>query len=68
MPKSSIACPLHRPVGEALRKRAVAVVEPRDGGGKRAVGVRLVLEDAPHDLERGAPCGSDHRTPRRNSS
>ena len=60
--------PLHGAVRKPLRERAVTVVETLDGRGERAVGVRLLLEDAPHDLERGAPGGRDHRRPRRNSS
>ena len=59
---------LHRPVREPLRERAVAVVEPLDRARERAVGVRLLLEDAQHDLERRAARGRDHRRPRRNSS
>ena len=59
---------LHRAVGEPLGERAVAGVEPCDGRGERAIGVRLLLEDAPHHLERGAPRRRDHRKPRRNSS
>ena len=60
--------PLDGAVGKPLRERAVTVVETLDGRGERAVGVRLLLEHAPHDLERGAPGGRDHRRPRRNSS
>ena len=59
---------LHRSVGEPLGERAVAVVEPLDRRGERAVGVRVLLEDAPHDLERRPARRRDHRTPRRNSS
>ena len=59
---------LHRPVGESLRERAVAVVEPLDGRGERTIGVGPLLEDAAHDFEGGATCRGDHRRPRRNSS
>ena len=59
---------LHGAVREALRERAVAVVEAGDRGRERAVGIRVVLEDAAHDLERGPARRCDHRTPRRNSS
>src|SRR5579862_9463312 len=59
---------LHGSVRDSLRKRAVSLVELVDGGGERAVGVRVVLEDAPHDLECGAPGRRDHLRPRRNSS
>ncbi len=59
---------LHRAVGEPLRERAVAVVEPVDGARQRAVGVRVLLEDAEDDVERGSPRGCDHRRPRTNSS
>ena len=55
MPKSIVRGALHGAVGEPLRERAVTVVETRDRRGERAVGVRLLLEHAPHDLERGAP-------------
>ena len=44
--------PLHRPVGDPLGERPVACVEPVGGRGDRAVGVRAVLEDAPHDAGR----------------
>ena len=67
-PEVDRALALHRPVREALRERAVAVVETLDGRGERAIGVGVLLEDAAHDLERGAPRRRDHRTPRRNSS
>ena len=59
---------LHRAVGEPLREGPVAIVEAGDGRRKRAVGVRLLGEHAPHDLVRGPPCRSDHRRPRSNSS
>ena len=59
---------LHGSVREPLRERAVAVVEPFDRCRERAVGVRVLLEDAAHDLERRPPRRRDHRTPRRNSS
>ena len=58
----------HRAVREALSETAVPVVEPFHRGGQRSVGVRIVLEDTPDDLERRPPRGSDHRAPRRNSS
>ena len=67
-PEVDRARPLHRAVREPLGQRAVAVVEAFDGGPEGAVRVRVLLEDAAHDLERGAARRSDHRTPRRNSS
>ncbi len=67
-PEVERAGALHGAVGEPLRERAVALVEPLDGRGERAVGVRLLLEDTAHDLERGAARGGDHLRPRRNSS
>ena len=45
---------LHRAVRELAGERAVALVEAVGGGPERAVGVRVVLEDAPEDLERRA--------------
>ena len=62
------AHPLHRPVGDPLGERAVALVEPGRSGREGPVGVRLVLEHAPHDLERRAAGGGDQRVPRANSS
>ena len=59
---------LHRSVREPLRERTVARVEACDGRRERAIRVRVLLEDAPHDLVRRRARGSDHRTPRRNSS
>ncbi len=59
---------LHRSVREALGERPVAVVEPFDRRRERPIGVRVLLEDAAHDLERGPPRRRDHRTPRKNSS
>ena len=59
---------LHSAVGDPLRERAVAAVEPRDGAGEHAVGVGVLLEDAAHDLVRRPPRRRDHRSPRRNSS
>ena len=59
---------LHRPVGEPLRERPVAVVEPRNRRGEDTVGVRLLGEHPPHDLVRGAPRRCDHRNPRTSSS
>ena len=67
-PEVERAHALHRAVGEPLRERAVAVVEPFDGARERAVGVGLLLEDAQNDVERGAARGRDHRRPRTNSS
>ena len=68
MPKSIVRCTLHGPVRESLRECAVAVVEALDRGRERAVGVRVVLEHAPHDFEGCTPRGRDQRSPRRNSS
>ena len=45
---------LHGSVRELLRERALARVEVRRRGAQRAVRVRLLLEHAPHDLERSA--------------
>ena len=62
---------LHRAVGDLLGERAVALVERRRGRCEGAVGVRVVLEHAPHDLVRGAPGGRDGAhglRPRRKSS
>ena len=59
---------LHGSVGDALREGAVARVELARGRGKCAVGVGVVLEHAPHDVERDAAGRRDHRTPRRNSA
>ena len=50
---------LHRPVGDALGERAVTLVERLRGGGERSIGVRVLLEHAPHDLVRRAPRGRD---------
>ena len=62
MPWSSARDALHRAVGDLLGERAVAGVEALGGGGQRAIGVRVLLEDAPDDLVRGAPCRRDgHR-------
>ena len=46
---------LDGPVGEPLRERAVARVQPLGGAAQRPVGVRVLLEDAPDDLERRPP-------------
>jgi hypothetical protein len=60
---------LDRPVGQPLRERAVALVEPLGGRRKGPVGVRVLLEDAADGLERRPPRGRHaHRRPRRNSS
>ena len=53
------ACPLHGPVGELPRERAVAVVEAGGRGAQRPVRVGLVLEDASDDVERGRARGRD---------
>ena len=58
MPKSSVAHALHRAVGEPLRERAVAVVEPFDRARERAVGVRVLLEDAAHDSNAARRAGA----------
>jgi len=53
---------LHGPVGDLRRQGAVARVEALRCGSEGTVGVRVVLEDAPHDLVRGTACGRDgHR-------
>ena len=57
---------LHGSEGEALRQRAVARVEARRCAAEHAIGVRVVLEDAQHDLVRRL--ARRHRRPRRNSS
>src|SRR5581483_8606969 len=60
---------LHGAVGDPLRERAVARIEVGGRGRERAVGVCVVFEHAPHDVERDAARGRDQvRTPRRNSS
>src|SRR6266403_722441 len=55
----------HRPDGavrESLCEGALAVVETPGGGAKRAVGVRVLLEDAQQDFVHGAPRRRDaHR-------
>ena len=50
--------PLHRSEGEPLGQRTVTLVEPRDRGAERPVGVSAVLEDAKQDPERRAPRGA----------
>jgi len=62
------ALALHRAVGEPLCKRAVAFVKAFDRRRERSVRVRVLFEDAAHDVERGAARRRDHWTPRRNSS
>ena len=47
--------PLHGAVGEALRERAVPLVQPGRGGAERVIGVRVVFEDAQEDLVRRPP-------------
>ena len=59
---------LHRAVGQPLRQRAIAIVEPFDGCGESTVGIGLLLEDAPYDFERSDPRRCDHFSPRKNSS
>ena len=59
---------LHRSVRDPLREPAVALVEAGRRRDERPVRIRLLLEDAPHHLERGDPGGGDHLRPRRNSS
>jgi hypothetical protein len=51
-----------------LSERAVALVQARDGRRQRAVGVRVLLEDAQDDVECRSPRGCDQRSPLRNSS
>ena len=58
------ALALHRAVRDALRERAIARIQIGRGRGERAVGVSVVLEHAPHDVERNAAGGRDQRTPR----
>src|SRR5262245_62094652 len=62
------ANPLHRAVGETLRQRPVACVQTRHRRLERAVGVGILLEDAPDDVVRRSTSRRDHRRPRRNSS
>ena len=63
------ALPLDGPVGDPLGEPPVAGVEPAGRRVSGPVGVGPVLEDAPHDLERGAAGRGDHaRMPRANSS
>ena len=52
----------------ALGEGPVAWIEAGCGGRKRAVRVRVVLEDAAHDFPRDATCRRDHLRPRTNSS
>ena len=47
--------PLHRPVRQLARERSVALVEPGRRGAERPVGIGLVLEDAPDDVEGCGP-------------
>ena len=62
--------PLNGAVREAPGERAVALVERSGLGAQHAVGVRVVLEDPPHDGERDPPGRRDgaHRSPRRHAS
>src|SRR5436190_6248114 len=57
---------LHGAVGEALRERTIARVEPFRCRAQHAIGVRIVLEHTQDYLVRSLP--RSHRTPRRNSS
>src|SRR4051794_27296341 len=59
---------LDRPVGEPLRQMPIALVEPARSRRKGAVGVSVVLEDAQERLERRAPGGRDHGSPRMNAT
>ncbi len=59
---------LHGTEGKALRERAIPVVETRRRRAKGAVGVRVVLEDPPQDLERGRPRRAYARSPRSHAS
>jgi hypothetical protein len=47
---------LDGPVGDLLRQRAVAAVEPFGRARENAVGVRVLLEDPADDLVRRPPC------------
>ena len=51
--------PLHGAERELHRERPLARVEAAHLAVQRAIGVRAVLEDAPHDGEGGAPRGRD---------
>ena len=48
---------------ESPRERPVALVELRRSSSQSAVGIRLLLEDSPEDLERGGP-GRTYLSPR----
>jgi hypothetical protein len=67
-PEVERARALHRSVRQPLGQRAVTLVESFHGRAECAVGVCVLLEDAAHDLVRGAARWGDHRTPRTNSS
>ena len=63
------APPLHGPEGKPARQLAVALVEARDGGAQRPVGVGALLEDPQENRVRGGTRrGDGHRRPRTNSS
>jgi hypothetical protein len=55
------AHPLDGAVGDLLRERAVAPVEALGRRGEDAVGVRVLLEDAAHDLVGRTPRGRYRR-------
>ena len=59
---------LDRTVREPLGERAVAVVEPGDRRAESAVRVRVVLEDAPQDVESRGACRAYGRRPRSHAS
>ena len=61
--------PLNRAVGQPLRKGAIPRLEAGRSGGKGAVGVGGVLENATDGLVGGTPSRRDaHLKPRKNSS
>ncbi len=68
MPWSSVRTRWIVPYASRWASGAVARVEPGRGGAERAVGVRLVLEDAEDRLVRRPAGRRDQRRPRRNSS
>ena len=54
---------LNGAVREPLRELSVAIVEPGRHSSERTVGVRVVLEHASEDVERGRPRRAYGRSP-----
>ena len=61
------AHPLHCAVRQALRERAVSLVQAGCGGAERMIGVRVVFEDAQENLVRRPPSGA-YLSPRSHAS